>query len=543
MRSSSLISAAAFFKLSTAAYTLEDDYTTDFYSKFNFFTGPDPTNGFVKYVDEATAKSTNLINATAKGANFGVDVTNKTPEGRPSIRLESKKKYDTGLIVLDVTHMPFGCGTWPAFWTFGPNWPTGGEIDILEGVNEATHNGMTLHTGPGCSVGQDVSQFSGSVVTPNCDVAAVGQGKNVGCSIKDPSPQSYGAGLNEAGGAIFATEWNSAGISVWRFERGSAPADVLGDAPDPTKWGKPNAKFAGACNIDQMFAEQQIIIDTTFCGDWAGAETVWSNATTGSCASKAPTCKDWVRDNPQAFTDAYWEIAALKVYQNDGATTPVSPSGSALPSVPVAPSGTVPSVTPVVPTPSPVAPEVPPQNPVTPVVPTPSPAAPEVPPQSPVVPVVPTPSPAAPEVPPQSPVVAPINAAPSPAPNGENGMPGWNWPQAGKRRGAPTLGSTPGASSTSGSYPAGPTAARMARRQQAGKRDASSFGATSTSGSYPAGPTAARMARRQQAGKRDASSLGASSTSGSYPAGPTAARMARHIMDHRRRVAQHRARM
>jgi len=70
--------------------------------------------GFVKYVDEATATSTNLINATDKGANFGVDVTNVTPEGRPSIRLESKKKYETGLIVLDVTHMPFGCGTWPA---------------------------------------------------------------------------------------------------------------------------------------------------------------------------------------------------------------------------------------------------------------------------------------------------------------------------------------------------------------------------------------------------------------------------------------------
>jgi hypothetical protein len=416
------------------------------------------------------------------------------------------------------------------FWTFGPNWPTGGEIDILEGVNEATHNGMTLHTGPGCSVGQDVSQFSGSVVTPNCDVAAVGQGKNVGCSIKDPSPQSYGAGLNEAGGAIFATEWNSAGISVWRFERGSAPADVLGDAPDPTKWGKPNAKFAGACNIDQMFAEQQIIIDTTFCGDWAGAETVWSNATTGSCASKAPTCKDWVRDNPQAFTEAYWEIAALKVYQNDGATTPVSPSGSALPSVPVAPSapavpsGPVPSVTPVVPTPSPAVPavpEVPPQNPVTPVVPTPSPAAPEVPPQSPVVPVVPSPSPAAPEVPPQSPVVAPINAAPSPAPNGENGMPGWNWPQAGKRRGVPTFGSVPGATSTSSSYPAGPTAARMARHIMDHRRRVAQHRDVPTFGSIP----------------------GATSTSSSYPAGPTAARMARHIMDHRRRVAQHRARM
>jgi hypothetical protein len=54
-----------------------------------------------------------LINATAP-AQFGVDVTNKTPGGRPSIRIEGKKKYDSGLIVLDVEHMPFGCGTWPA---------------------------------------------------------------------------------------------------------------------------------------------------------------------------------------------------------------------------------------------------------------------------------------------------------------------------------------------------------------------------------------------------------------------------------------------
>jgi len=50
MRSSSLISAAAFLKLSTAAYTLEDDYTTDFYSMFNFFTGPDPTHGWFTFL-------------------------------------------------------------------------------------------------------------------------------------------------------------------------------------------------------------------------------------------------------------------------------------------------------------------------------------------------------------------------------------------------------------------------------------------------------------------------------------------------------------
>jgi len=131
MRYSTLITAAALFELSIAGYVLEDDYTTDFYSNFNFFTGADPTEGwsavearmthanlhegFVKYVDEATARKTDLINGSStSAAHFGVDTQNKTPNGRPSLRIESKKKYDSGLIVLDVAHMPFGCGTWPA---------------------------------------------------------------------------------------------------------------------------------------------------------------------------------------------------------------------------------------------------------------------------------------------------------------------------------------------------------------------------------------------------------------------------------------------
>jgi hypothetical protein len=71
--------------------------------------------GFVKYVDEATARQSNLINSSmTTAAQFGVDTTNKCPEGRPSVRIESKKKYNNGLIVLDLAHMPSGCGTWPA---------------------------------------------------------------------------------------------------------------------------------------------------------------------------------------------------------------------------------------------------------------------------------------------------------------------------------------------------------------------------------------------------------------------------------------------
>jgi beta-glucanase (GH16 family) len=52
------------------------------------------------------------------------------------VRLTSKNSYTHGLVILDLAHMPGGvCGTWPAFWMVGPNWPNSGEIDIIEGVN------------------------------------------------------------------------------------------------------------------------------------------------------------------------------------------------------------------------------------------------------------------------------------------------------------------------------------------------------------------------------------------------------------------------
>ncbi|KAL6712074.1 hypothetical protein ACN47E_003117 [Coniothyrium glycines] len=348
-----LASAAALFELSIAGYVLQDDYMTDFFGGFNFFTGPDPTEGFVDYVDEATARSTNLINGSSEAAvSWGVDTQNQTPKGRPSVRIESKKKYDSGLIVLDVAHMPFGCGTWPAFWTVGPNWPKNGEIDILEGVNDQTNNGMTLHTGPGCQIGQDTTQFSGTVNSDNCDVAAIDQPKNTGCSIEHPSTKSYGAGLNSNGGGVYATQWTSEAISVYFFPRESIPADVLGDNPDPTGWGKPAAKFSGGCDIESTFAQQQIVFDTTFCGQWAGSQSVWDAS---SCSKKASTCEEWVRDNPEAFAEAYWTVNALKVYQDNGQASAPESSAAPVQSTVVSKPLPVPTITNSFPTNSPPA--------------------------------------------------------------------------------------------------------------------------------------------------------------------------------------------
>jgi hypothetical protein len=182
----------------------------------------------------------------------------------------------------------------------GPDWPNKGEIDILEGVNEQATNAITLHTNAGCSVG-DTSAFNGKVKTKNCDVKASGQDENAGCGVEQSDPKSYGAGLNNNGGGVFATEWTSDFIQVFWWPKGSVPKDALGDAPNPSGWGKPAAKWAkSGCDIDSHFKNQQLVFDTTFCGDWAG--NTWS---TSSCKSKAATCNAFVQNNPQAFTNAY----------------------------------------------------------------------------------------------------------------------------------------------------------------------------------------------------------------------------------------------
>jgi hypothetical protein len=92
---------------------------------------------------------------------------------RDSIRMSTKKQYNGGLFLFDVAHAPTGVSPFPllvlldddadscsvrklacnplseessgksvdlicelqAIWAVGPNWPAGGEVDIMEGVD------------------------------------------------------------------------------------------------------------------------------------------------------------------------------------------------------------------------------------------------------------------------------------------------------------------------------------------------------------------------------------------------------------------------
>ncbi|KAH8798338.1 concanavalin A-like lectin/glucanase domain-containing protein [Xylogone sp. PMI_703] len=302
--------SSADFSSPTSSYSLRHNYTaSNFFSEWRFFTDADPTHGFVDYVDQSFAQASGLVNTDNHQIYMGVDNETMDPSsGRKSVRVFSKTTFTHGLFIADVQHMPTGCGTWPAWWMAGPNWPNNGEIDVIEGVNSGDTNSITLHTSAGCNITTTGSQAGSELATPNCNSNnAFG-----GCGISTNNTQNYGSGFNAIGGGVYAMQWTSSAIKTWFFPRSSIPPDITVDHPNPSGWGAPIALFNGGvgCNIDSHFANLAIIFDTTFCGDWAGS--VWN---VGSCGSLASSCEAYVAANPHAFNDAYWSINSVKVYQ------------------------------------------------------------------------------------------------------------------------------------------------------------------------------------------------------------------------------------
>lgn len=107
------------------------------------------TNYRSTYVDAATAQSDGLVSSTSTSFRMGADSTttlaSDSTTGRNSVRIKSVASYSTHVAVFNVNHMPEGCGTWPAIWeTDESDWPNGGEVDIVEGVNNVSPNQSTL---------------------------------------------------------------------------------------------------------------------------------------------------------------------------------------------------------------------------------------------------------------------------------------------------------------------------------------------------------------------------------------------------------------
>lgn len=304
---------SAYPNYTALTYTLADTYSgTGFFDNFDYFTGFDPSGGFVHYVPSAQAESLNLTFASSSSAILRVDTSvtaDSVPNastGRFSVRITSKAQYTDGLFIFDVLHTPIGCGTWPALWLTDPsNWPTNGEIDVMEAVNVVSNaqNQMTLHSTSGCSMGvkrkETGKQLATSCVNTTND--------NAGCGV-DAGSSTFGTTFNDNGGGIMAMELRTAGIRMWQFARASIPSDITSGSPDPSTWGEATADFPSTdCDIGTHFRNQSIIANIDLCGSLAGTQSIYEETCSG-------TCENQVANNATAFTDAYWEFGGFSVY-------------------------------------------------------------------------------------------------------------------------------------------------------------------------------------------------------------------------------------
>lgn len=200
----------------------------------------------------------------------------------------------------------------------------------MEGVHTNIENGISMHTKPGCEISG--SDQKATLQTTNCDVRLNG---NSGCGSKlkqQDIPNNFGKNLNDVGGGVYVTEWTSSYVKHWFFPRSAIPQSISDGAPDISSFGQPTVNQQGpGCTIDSFFTNMSIIINTAFCGDWAGnVYSQYPECPQEPSKSSWDACVDFVGNNPSAFTEAYWQINSIRVYQMPVGAKPSSSYSTSL---------------------------------------------------------------------------------------------------------------------------------------------------------------------------------------------------------------------
>ncbi|KAF8217767.1 concanavalin A-like lectin/glucanase domain-containing protein [Mycena galopus ATCC 62051] len=298
--------------------TLEGSSFLDF---FNYDSGTGDNSGVANYVNGV---SEGLAYTSGDQVILAVD-TAEDVSARNSLRMVSKTTFNAvnqNLFIFDIAAMPAVCGTWPAVWFTGANWPYQGEIDVVEGVSLYNQNIYSVHTGSGCTI-PDSSVSAMTEVTivqstggTNCDATV----DPAGCGFTDKKATTFGPGFNAAGGGVFALEFDTSGIKTWFWQTGSVPSDVTSKAPNPSTWGSPRMSVpTSSCSPTTYFSDLMMVVDTNLGGTFT--EGVWDTNGAGgqatSCKSQtgADSAADYVLSHGSEFGDAaQWKINGFYIY-------------------------------------------------------------------------------------------------------------------------------------------------------------------------------------------------------------------------------------
>ena len=81
-----------------------------------------------------------------------INTVNSTAKGRDSVRLHSSSEFIGGVFLMELDHMPTGCGTWPAWWMHKDPGISRGRIDIIDTFNDFSVNQASGHVLGNCDL-------------------------------------------------------------------------------------------------------------------------------------------------------------------------------------------------------------------------------------------------------------------------------------------------------------------------------------------------------------------------------------------------------
>lgn len=343
-------------------------------------TEKDPTHGNVRYIDEFNNNQESLIlggpsdDLLLKFGEVQEDKKistwlNQKPEKNiyPSIRLTSNKVFQSGKehIFILKARLPYGKGVWPAWWlsgndgvegpeTMNSKWPTNGEIDIIELINELTEYKGVLHTCSNCvskwTPGPYMTGDSPSPAMEGQDKSCWGEneGNGNGCFVDPVNGKSEmkltKLGNNQVGG-VFACHWKPGKTSddylgeikfyYWEYddETVSDEGGPLSLSPNPVteRWNKhlvSSVKYKKNNKSEKIdpgwsqclnnkgerientcqFNNLRMIFNTTLCGDWAG------NAYDNGGMDK---CLKYITENPDKIENKKWNIDHIAAFSKN----------------------------------------------------------------------------------------------------------------------------------------------------------------------------------------------------------------------------------
>jgi len=321
-----------------AAYSLDwKAEGTSFFSGFNFMT-EDANHGSAHYLDAGRAVQEGVAQAYPTHAVLRAGRADPQYRyKRYTAKIGTQKSWSYFLAAMRFSHVPYGCGVWPAFFTLAPGapWPDGGEVDILEYVNDDVSK-TSLHTGHACRLDPNLVNRYGYMPDRNR--------MNYDCRTR--YPQHLGCAPNKwmrsgqqwaHNPGVVALERTAEFLKIFFIPEGSIPGDLIGDAPRPDTWDRFIVSYypfsANGCPPSVM-AAQQLVLNIGFCGDWASkvwGDSAYCKSRTHSCRSVDPLheyapqqdcCTQFIFDEDRAHgTDdylrqrAFFNISWLKVYQ------------------------------------------------------------------------------------------------------------------------------------------------------------------------------------------------------------------------------------